>query len=422
MMKRTVPRLLLTCVLAAALLTLLYYTEQRWGFILIHYESRHDGFHISMAERDASQQYKKHLFAVTARDWTSLSTRTVCLATQASLDHLHWLVNITNSWDGPVSAAIFTPDVEFQFTKTYVHYLRTCFPAVLKQVSFHFVYPVKRPPRLSPADDANRTIVNCAKQYKQYLKELLSQRPEKMMKSWREKLEYPQNILRNTARNTCPSEFIMCPDVDMFVTWSKLETQLKVFLEEPEQQACVKCAYVVPVYEVNVSVPSPPPNKTALLELVRNGSARPFHMAVFRPNQGLSKLGVWERQPELAVMKVSHTVKKYDFWYEPMFIAPREVPPFDERFVGFGNTRNSQVYEMYLAGWTFKVLNNAFLVHWGFQFLKQRPPWRSTQAKKNGLRLRGFIREMAVKYDKDPINMLSRYPVPNAKFELRRRQ
>jgi hypothetical protein len=26
-----------------------------------------------------------------------------------------------------------------------------------------------------------------------------------------------------------------------------------------------------------------------------------------------------------------------------------------------------QVYEMYVAGYTFQVLNNAFTYHWGFQ-------------------------------------------------------
>ena len=71
---------------------------------------------------------------------------------------------------------------------------------------------------------------------------------------------------------------------------------------------------------------------------------------------------------------------EYIFKYEPIYIAHADTPQFDERFIGFGMTRNSQVrrdegfgntswqvYEMYVAGYDFHILNNAFTSHWGFQ-------------------------------------------------------
>jgi hypothetical protein len=34
-----------------------------------------------------------------------------------------------------------------------------------------------------------------------------------------------------------------------------------------------------------------------------------------------------------------------------------------------------QVYEMFLAGYSFHVLNNAFLSHWGFSKKNSTPTW-----------------------------------------------
>ena len=36
-------------------------------------------------------------------------------------------------------------------------------------------------------------------------------------------------------------------------------------------------------------------------------------------------------------------VDQYRFMYEPIYVARSDSPPFDERFVGYGMTRNTQV-------------------------------------------------------------------------------
>ena len=66
-------------------------------------------------------------------------------------------------------------------------------------------------------------------------------------------------------------------------------------------------------------------------------------------------------------MGLLYRVKRYAKSYEPIFISRKISLDFDERFVGYGSTRKSQIFEMFSAGYTFYVLNNAFLVHWGFQ-------------------------------------------------------
>jgi N-acetyllactosaminide beta-1,3-N-acetylglucosaminyltransferase len=42
-------------------------------------------------------------------------------------------------------------------------------------------------------------------------------------------------------------------------------------------------------------------------------------------------------------VRVSHSVTNFEFLYEPFYVAPDTVPPHDERFLGYGYTRNTQV-------------------------------------------------------------------------------
>jgi hypothetical protein len=94
--------------------------------------------------------------------------------------------------------------------------------------------------------------------------------------SWRGPLEYPQNLLRNIAKSSCQTLFTFIPDVDMIPS-PGLNSELEKFLSEEAQDKCDKCAYVVPVYEINSNVSSLPENKTELVELVELKLARQFH-------------------------------------------------------------------------------------------------------------------------------------------------
>ena len=41
--------------------------------------------------------------------------------------------------------------------------------------------------------------------------------------------------------------------------------------------------------------------------------------------------------------EVGYEIEHYLFKYEPLYVARAETPIFDERFIGFGMTRNTQV-------------------------------------------------------------------------------
>ena len=51
----------------------------------------------------------------------------------------------------------------------------------------------------------------------------------------------------------------------------------------------------------------------------------------------------YEKKQEESSLHVSHTVRNFEFFYEPFYISLDTAPPFDERFIGYGFTRNTQV-------------------------------------------------------------------------------
>ncbi|KAL7645136.1 UNVERIFIED_CONTAM: hypothetical protein RMT77_003514 [Armadillidium vulgare] len=332
----------------------------------------------------------------------------VCLATQSSVDRLFWLTQVAKHWEGaPISIAIFTPDIEYGIARAYLQYLITCFPYFGKKVTIHFTFPVQFPPK-----DINFTLNNLVESCDQpifVLKELLKRRSTEMLK-WRETLQYPQNLLRNVARKNCGTQWVFLTDVDI-IPIPHLAQDLSVFLQTKEAKECQTCAFVIPTYEVH-ELASFPHSRELLLDLVKIGRARPFHQKVFVYNQHATNFSRWEAReklyPDEKTVKISHDVTSFEFFYEPFYVARDNVPPHDERFLGYGFTRNTQVYEMHIAGYTFKVLSPIFTLHWGMQVKKGRPSWRERQNNANRKLFEGFKREVFAKYQRDPLGMMDK--------------
>jgi len=359
---------------------------------------------------DKYRLFKSHAFARTGSDWTKLSKRQICLGAQTSVDRLYHLVELIEGWSGPLSLAVFVPDLELAIANQYIQLLVKCFPQIQKQVSFHYGEPLDHPGQLADIFEEVPTEVQC-KDHKLYLKRLLEYRSKDML-VWRESYKYPQNFLRNLAKSSCQTNYTYIPDIDMVLPRG-MDQQLEDFMQT--QDSCDKCAFVVPTYEISDSVKETPQSKTELLAMVKEKQARPFHSKLFSINQKSSNLGKWENIDQQPELEVAYKVDKYIFKYEPLYIARGDTPPFDERFIGFGMTRNTQVYEMYVAGYEFYVLNNVFTNHWGLQNLKSRPSWRAKQQELNNAKFDEFAKELTARYGRDPYDMLAKLPKMNLK-------
>jgi len=343
-------------------------------------------------------------------------SRALCLGAQTSVDRLYEVVEVVKQWSGPMSISVFAPGIELAIATRYIHYLRSCHKQIENQVAFHLTYPVQHQgvlhdPALQGLEEVGS--MDC-KEPKQVLQYLLGVRTKEML-GWRESYPYPQNLLRNLAKNGCQTNYTYIPDIDMVPT-PGMDMQLERFIKKQEERNnCTKCAYVIPTYEISSNSTHLPSNKTELLQFVKNKQARQFHQALYSINQKSSNLKKWEKIPEAEELDIAYKVEKYIFKYEPLYIARGDTPAFDERFIGFGMTRNTQVYEMYVAGYSFYLLNNAFTNHWGFQTLKTRPEWRARQQEKNNARFDEFAREVSAHYGADPYNMLGQLKKMNLK-------
>ncbi|ROT69419.1 hypothetical protein C7M84_012383 [Penaeus vannamei] len=348
-------------------------------------DSRVVSFDSSRGFVDKSRLFKSHPFFIPGDRWeNTTSSWKVCMSIQTSVELLFWLSRQVEMWTGPISVAVFTPDSDYTVALRMIKYLKTCNPEGMSRVSFHVAYPKNHPPRYVREGDVVREY-NCDAPEtvnKELVRELRSEELQRMIHNSR----YPQNYLRNVAREGCPSDFAFTPDVDM-IPIPRMADDLNAFLATSGEAQCSKCAFVIPTYEIHTAVTTNPKDKVELRQLIIRKKAQRFHVKSFAPNQANSNLAKWERAAITNKLQVLYNITTWRNYWEPIYVTKANVPPFDERFVGYGFTRNTQVYEMHVADYTWHMLSNVFLCHRGFQTVKTHN--------------KGFRMELYVRYGKN---------------------
>ncbi|KAI9577786.1 hypothetical protein GQX74_010973 [Glossina fuscipes] len=323
----------------------------------------------------------------------------VCLATQSSVERVYSLAEASKQWQGPMSVAVFVAGSdEFSILQYYVTYLRLCFDFIRSNVTFHLAFPYERQPERESRETYKLLQMFDCQYPEKTLRSLLTLRSTET-KRWRLRNVYPQNHMRNLARKGCQTKYVFLTDVDIIPS-ANIAPLLNEFLATVRCSSNL-CAYVIPTFEIDERVRFPS-SKTELMRLARKGLARPFHEKVFIYNQYATNFSSWlaNTETDQQQIAISHKVTNYEFLYEPFYVAIDTVPPHDERFLGYGFTRNSQVYEMYVAGYSFYVLTPIFTCHWGLQKKNARPSWREQQNTMNRKRFEAFKREILARYKK----------------------
>lgn len=339
---------------------------------------------------------------------------------------MHWA-------GGPISVGLFaTGDEELHFIQLYLTYLRKCYPTLIDQMAFHLVHSRQFAPtrvRLDVNLDADLPNHNDCDSPETVLQRLAGRRREgRTIKAWRNS-PYPQNHMRNVARKGCQTDYVFLVDVDIIPSYG-MATELDRFLKTSVRNSTTaKVAYVIPTFEIDNRVAFPK-SKAEVLSLVEKKLARPFHQKIFIYNQfatnfSRSENGHFQNScsfPKLfyqfpcrwATTKdvinathISYNVTNFEFLYEPFYVAKDDAtsPEHDERFIGYGFTRNTQVYEMFVAGFQFQVLSPIFTCHPGLQN-KRHQLLREQQNNRNRRAFDGFKREVFARYNKDPLKMM----------------
>ena len=109
---------------------------------------------------DKSRVFKTYPFFVKSSRWSNLADWNVCLSTQASADLLFWVVEQVKTWKGPLSVAVFAPDVDYTIAILMIQYMRLCFIDVKQRVSFHMVHPDVMPSKLHHYAEKKASLLN----------------------------------------------------------------------------------------------------------------------------------------------------------------------------------------------------------------------------------------------------------------------
>ncbi|XP_037568752.1 beta-1,4-glucuronyltransferase 1-like [Dermacentor silvarum] len=320
----------------------------------------------------------------------------VCLSTIASLDHLHWLRELSEHWTGPVSVAVFfREDFDLQLMVTYVHVLRVCFPAIRENFSFHFMSPADRNDSGAKDtfawEDVDKPLF--CDSHRALLRAFLS---ITRRRGW-PRLLFPQNHLRNVARDGCVSSpYFYATDVDVMPQYG-LYDRLSAFLLR--QPPCTKCLYVVPAFEGTEFV-THPRTKSALLSRTGNRKDfRVYHAVAFSKNQRATNFNKWRKVPSKSDLFVAYEAV-FEFGYECFYVGPHDVPKFREIFIGYGFTRNVQTLEAHLAGFRFLVLSDAFAIHRGMRNTTTNDSVRNAEKMHNYRVFLSFRKTLQQRYGK----------------------
>ncbi|XP_026666903.1 beta-1,4-glucuronyltransferase 1 isoform X3 [Ceratina calcarata] len=304
---------------------------------------------VKLGRWDARRMFRTFDHVLVGLSFVELSQAyRVCLATQSSVEKLHSLVQAAHHWTGPMSVALYAAgDEEFEVLQKYLTYLRRCYEPIRERVTFSLAVPKLRQPTKQSMEFELPDMVDCAKP-EGTLNEMMMNGISSEQTNWRIRNVYPQNHMRNLARKNCQSDYVFLTDVDIVPSFN-LTGALDEFLRK---DTCDKCAYVIPTYELDSRVRFPQ-NKTELVRLARKGLARPFHQKVFIHNQFATNFTRWLQDTtpnhknygnvRSGKVYVSHNVTNFEFLYEPFYVAKDIVPPHDERFMGYGYTRNTQI-------------------------------------------------------------------------------
>ncbi|XP_067877596.1 beta-1,4-glucuronyltransferase 1 [Heterodontus francisci] len=362
---------------------------------------------------DASGQYRLYRDVtrspVAARGSPGLD---FSLATHSSVHNLHHLPGLVRRWQAPVSVALFAPAGDAAEALLTLHRLGLHCPGVQELVTFTLVtfsrdpvtFPEAGPAQAQAAWDPGLDLDAEPEPHAPCRRALgpLHRLRRRHRNYALANASYPNNLLRNAARRGLPSRYVAVIDMDMLPSGGLH----RLFLElvsgpgprpGPDPGRTV---FVLPALEMRHSRRLPA-DKPELQRLYQVGEVRPFYDELCPRCQAPTNYTRWINLPTGPGLGVAYTLDWTDPW-EPFYVGLASVPPYDERFKQYGFNRISQACELHVAGYTFAVLDNAFLIHKGFKLASEFHPQKDEENRRNRMLFRQFKQELKVKYSESP--------------------
>ncbi|KAF5300135.1 hypothetical protein FQR65_LT09226 [Abscondita terminalis] len=293
-------------------------------------------------------------------DWSS-----VTLTTIGDYLHIDNLIPIVERWNGPVSVALHAAGFDFYHTLESIAYLRNCNNSLFKKfVTFHIVTDSDHLPQLMdngvPLSRVYKDEFDCTME-----PPFLSLKRESMYKT-QKNLKFPINLLRNVARESAQTHFVLAADMELYPSENIIKNFLDMVVEQKQMfKAHAKNVFVLPIFEVE-SDQEPPFNKAKLIEMYNKKTAFLFHQKICYQCHAIPKISQWLTLPiedNLNPFVSAKRSGKHLHW-EPFYIGTNFEPFFEERINWEnGGDKMTQNYKQCLLDYDYWILDNAFLVH-----------------------------------------------------------
>ncbi|EEB14198.1 N-acetyllactosaminide beta-1,3-N-acetylglucosaminyltransferase, putative [Pediculus humanus corporis] len=294
---------------------------------------------------------------------------------------------LCDKWDGPISVAVFGDWNELEnilWNMTRIVYCNKC-----KKLNMQLVLP-NNDHNLSGMNIINKLNVS----FTSFSCRQTVVVREMKKKNYQHLHPYPVNFLRNLAKSQSVTDYILTIDIDMLPSENLRNDFLKSKLVEKYQWNDV--VFVVPIFEIEHDVQMPQ-SKNDLLECVKMGKARPFYLEPCEKCQSLTNYTEWLKNNKTSGIEILYEVE-WKYPWEPFFISNKKVPNFDERFKQYGMNRVSQICELYVAGYKFKIISNGFLIHDGYKRKNEFHEMKNLDMTSNRKIYNRFKYELKLKY------------------------
>ncbi|XP_069750239.1 beta-1,4-glucuronyltransferase 1 isoform X2 [Narcine bancroftii] len=325
----------------------------------------------------------------------------LALATHASANNLHHLPGLVRRWRAPISLALFSTAYDLAEALQALHLLSLHCPGVRDLVVVTLVTPahVAAPSRWAegardeawepgPGPEAEPEPDPACRRALGPVHRLSSRYANYGLAN----ASYPGNLLRNAARRALPARYVAVIDVDMLPS-AGLYRRLLGLVSGPGPGLTV---YVLPALEMRRSR-RVPTDKSEVQRLYQVGEVRPFYAELCPRCQAPTNYSRWINLAAGPGLRVAYTLAWSDPW-EPFYLGPASVPAYDPRFEQYGFNRISQACELHVAGYSFAVLDNAFLIHKGFKLTGEFHPRKDEENRRNRILFRHFKQELRAKY------------------------
>ena len=281
------------------------------------------------------------------------------LVTQLSLDRLQAFSALISQWDGPMSIAMYGSDSDVLIFSEFVSLFELL--SERRNVNVHIVY----------------------KQGKLY----------------------PTNYLRNTALNAVKTQYVFLNDGDflpMKGLFSYLKRATKIKLDDEENR---KTVLIVPAFETQRMELNVPKSKEELLKEVKHGLVKPLCDQCPHNSHKPTNYKKW--------YETEHSYEvEWKNYYEPYIVVRSDVARYDERFIGYGFNKVSQLTQLKAQCYRFLVLADVFVIHVAHQRSMDKKFWsyRSFRICRN-IVYEQFLTEIQKKYGKKCLNSVTRIGV-----------